>query len=301
MTDPVLQALSALTLMTVKRGEVLRGDRAVRWVEAGAGRPVVVFDAALGESGALAAVGILPRVALRTRVVAYDRAGIGASDPVSPLTLDGQIDDLAAVIEAAGAPCVVVGHSWGGMLAELVALSRPELVAGLVLLDPADEEYLASPGSTVLRDGLALGETVLHQYATGELPETVRDTFRLFAEQLSADGEMQAMVLDAHAWCYTKQTQAQMIQAEFQLLADSLEEIRRRRARSPLPNIPVVVLSATTGLPPRERAAYTSFHAKLVASAPRGEHIVLGDTSHAVNQERPVEVTDAILRVIEDL
>jgi pimeloyl-ACP methyl ester carboxylesterase len=300
MGDLVVQALGTLMPEGVRRGEVLRGTRRLRWVEAGEGEPVVVFDAALGESGALAFAGVLPGVARRTRVVAYDRAGLGMSDPVSSLTLDGQLDDLAAVVDAIGGPCVVVGHSWGGLLAELLALSRPELVAGLVLLDPADEEYLARPESTGLQEGLSLGETILEQHASGELPATVRDTFLSFAERLSADGDVQALILDAHACCYTKESQARMVRDEFQLVADSLEEIRQRR-QTPLPNIPVVVLSATTGQPPREREAWTNFHAGLAASVPRGEHIVLSDTSHAVNQERPTEVTNVVLRVIEDL
>jgi pimeloyl-ACP methyl ester carboxylesterase len=183
----------------------------------------------------------------------------------------------------------------------LVTLSRPELVAGLVLLDPADEEYLARPEATIVEQGSALGEAILEQYATGELPDTVRDTFRSFAETLSADDHIQELILDAHASGYTKQSQARMIRDEFRLIADSLEEIHRRRSLRPLPHIPVVVLSATTGQPQPERDAYTSFHASLAASVPRGHHIVLNDTSHAVNQERPAEVIEAVLRVIEEL
>jgi pimeloyl-ACP methyl ester carboxylesterase len=301
MDDLVLQALGTLMPEGVRRGEVPRGTRTLRWVEAGEGEPVVVFDAALGESGALAFAGVLPGVARRTRVVAYDRAGLGMSDPVSSLTLDGQIDDLAALVNAVGSPCVLVGHSWGGLLAELLAMGRPKLVAGLVLLDPADEEFLARPESTGLLEGLRLGETILEQHATGELSATVRDTFQSFAERLSADGDVQALILDAHAYGYMKESQARMVRDEFQLVADSLEEIRQRRRQAPLPNVPIVVLSATTGQPPREREAWTNFHAELAASVPRGEHIVLSDTSHAVNQERPAEVTNVILRVIEDI
>jgi pimeloyl-ACP methyl ester carboxylesterase len=50
-------------------------------------------------------------------VIAYDRAGYGASD-AAPVDLDLQLDDLVAVLEVAGpGPCVMVGHSWGGLLA----------------------------------------------------------------------------------------------------------------------------------------------------------------------------------------
>ena len=55
--------------------------------------------------------------------------------------LDRQVDDLVSVITGLGAgPCVLAGHSWGGLLAQLLAFRRPDLVAGLVLVDPGHEE-----------------------------------------------------------------------------------------------------------------------------------------------------------------
>lgn len=113
MDDLVVQALSELVPGGARRGELLRNGRTLRWVEAGSGSPTVVFDASLGEPGSLAWAGVMPRVAAHTRVVAYDRAGLGASDPVSALTLGAQIGDLTAVLRQSGnGPCVVGGHSW---------------------------------------------------------------------------------------------------------------------------------------------------------------------------------------------
>ena len=46
--------------------------------------------------------------------------------------------DLSALISLVGlGPCVVVGHSWGGLLALILAERHPSLVAGMVLADPA--------------------------------------------------------------------------------------------------------------------------------------------------------------------
>lgn len=58
-----------------------------------------------------------------------------------------------------------------------------------------------------------------------------------------------------------------------------------------------MVFSATTDMPRDEREAWTAFHADLAASVPNGEHIVLADTSHAINQERAAEIAEAINRV----
>jgi hypothetical protein len=62
-----------------------------------------------------------------------------------------------------------------------------------------------------------------------------------------------------------------------------------------------VVLSATTGLPGQEREMWTGLHADLAASVPRGKHIVLADTSHAINQERAAEIAKTINRVLADI
>ncbi|WP_234376643.1 alpha/beta fold hydrolase [Streptomyces sp. CB01201] len=75
-------------------------------VEAGSGGPAVVLDAASG-TPALTWTPILPVLARHTRVIAYDRAGLGVSDPAAPLTIDSRIDDLAALVSPRE-----TGHAW---------------------------------------------------------------------------------------------------------------------------------------------------------------------------------------------
>ena len=117
------------------------GRRVVRRVEAGAGEPAVVLEAGLN-NGAASWQRVMPLLAPHLRVAAYDRAGIGGSAPAPGLaTIDRQVDDLASVITGlAAGSCVLAGHSWGGMLVQLLAFRRPDLVAGLVLVDPGHEE-----------------------------------------------------------------------------------------------------------------------------------------------------------------
>ena len=121
--------------------DVAPGRRVVRRVEAGVGEPAVVLEAGLN-NGAASWDRVLPLLAPHVRVAAYDRAGIGGSGPAPGLvTIDRQIDDLASVITGLGTgPCVLAGHSWGGVLVQLLAFRRPDLVAGLVLVDPGHEE-----------------------------------------------------------------------------------------------------------------------------------------------------------------
>jgi pimeloyl-ACP methyl ester carboxylesterase len=103
-------------------------------VEAGAGEPPVVLEAVMN-NGAASWQRVMPLLAPHVRVAAYDRAGIGGSDPAPGLvTIDRQIGDLASVITGLGAgPCVLAGHSWGGVLVQLLAFRRPDLAAGKLL------------------------------------------------------------------------------------------------------------------------------------------------------------------------
>lgn len=71
-------------------------------------------------------------------ILAPDLLGHGRSSWAAPWTIDANVEALADLLaKEAAAPAWVVGHSFGGAVALSVAASRPDLVAGLVLLDPA--------------------------------------------------------------------------------------------------------------------------------------------------------------------
>ncbi|MEB3048900.1 alpha/beta fold hydrolase [Mycolicibacter sp. MYC123] len=71
-------------------------------------------------------------------VVAPDLLGHGRSSWAAPWSIDANVAELAALLEtAADQPVVVVAHSFGGAVALQLAAARPDLVAALVLLDPA--------------------------------------------------------------------------------------------------------------------------------------------------------------------
>lgn len=75
-------------------------------------------------------------------VVALDARGHGGVPlPDEPFTIAALAADAAADLRARGlGPALVVGHSMGGVTAEELALTAPELVAALVLEDPAWHE-----------------------------------------------------------------------------------------------------------------------------------------------------------------
>ncbi len=95
-----------------------------------------------------------PTVAKTTRVCVYDRPGTrpdGAlrSTPVpQPHSIAQDVDDVVALTTAAGltGPFVFVAHSYGGLILDLLARRHPELVSGLVFVEPTSE-FLPAVGN----------------------------------------------------------------------------------------------------------------------------------------------------------
>lgn len=294
--DLVTGALNHLVPGGVRRGELRRGARTLRWVEAGSGTPVVVLDAGLGEPGTLAWAGVLPALAATTRTIAYDRAGIGCSDPLHPETAQTAVGDLAAIAKAAGGPCVLAGHSWGGLLAQMVALRHPRLAAGLALVDPAHEELWAVAPRWYRTLQFSYGAVPFLLQPFGLQAPVVRAIYRPFAERLTDDPGVRSQILDAYASCYRDRSQVRAIHEEDRLAYRAVAEFRRIRLTARLPHVPLIVLSASRGLPPRLRRPWTRLQSGLAESA-GGTHRVV-DTGHSIHQERPQVVADAIGDVI---
>jgi len=113
------------------------GGRRLALTTAGVGSPVVVLDAGQGCAGAEWGH-VVEAIAPLTRVVSYDRAGLGASDPAPPpRSTRDMAADLHALLATAATPppYVLVGHSIGGLAARLYAHRYPREMAGLVLVD----------------------------------------------------------------------------------------------------------------------------------------------------------------------
>ena len=108
----------------------------------GAGEPTVVLETGLGAAGA-SYEDIARRVVAFTRVVSYDRAGLGGSDPApKPRTVDDIVADLHLLLHGAHipGPYALVGHSLGGLTVRLYRERYPAEVAAMVLVDAAHED-----------------------------------------------------------------------------------------------------------------------------------------------------------------
>jgi pimeloyl-ACP methyl ester carboxylesterase len=113
------------------------------------GSPTVILEQGLGGMSPAWAL-IQPEVAKVTRVCAYDRAGLGWSDPAPKDTpRDGQqvASELHTLLQKANipGPYVMVGHSSGGLYVLSFAHQYPTDVVGMALLDSSHPDQWNTP------------------------------------------------------------------------------------------------------------------------------------------------------------
>ena len=118
-------------------------------VESGAGPPLVLLHGLMGSAQNWG--GIARRLARTHRVLAIDARNHGASPHAPGMGYATLAQDVAETLAALGvARAAVLGHSMGGKIAMMLALTRPDLVERLVVADIAPVRYAAPSRAYVL-------------------------------------------------------------------------------------------------------------------------------------------------------
>ncbi len=123
--------------------------------EAGAGPGVVCIHSNAASSSQWR--GLMDRLSPSFRVLAPDSYGAGKSPEWQSDRVISLADEAAlieSVIDAAGAPVVLVGHSYGGAIALMAALADPGRVRALALYEPTLFSLLDQADSPNPVDGI---------------------------------------------------------------------------------------------------------------------------------------------------
>jgi len=278
----------------------------------GSGSPTVVLESGISAT-CLNWRGVQKALAELTRVVAYDRAGLGWSDASDVPRTPSQIAaELHAALGAAGIepPYVLAGHSFGGLAVRRFALLYPNEVAGVVLVDPlAPEEFspltdhnrrilalgirLARRGAFLARIGLVRAAVALVMSGSRRLPKAIgRCTSghgatvinRIVGEVGKMPREVWPMVA-AH-WAHPKSFLG--MAAHFESLPASAEEMT---GTPPIEGIPVTVLTAGNNSRVPEE------HIRAIAT--NILHVVAHDCGHWIHLDRPDLVVDAVRELVQ--
>jgi pimeloyl-ACP methyl ester carboxylesterase len=262
------------------------------------GRPTVIFETGLGGFATSADwAWVQPQVANVTRACAYDRAGLGWSDP-GPQPRDAQhiAAELHALLQKSGTPgpYVLVGWSFGGLYVRAYANQYRDEVAGLVLLESSSpEQCTASPAWQAQCASSARNASLARVLA---LFGAMR-VFGLFQPATGLPGPQNGAL--RASFSSTKDWDAQ--NAEFQASAATNAQVLGARA---LGNLPLFVLTATEhgGAPELEQqwqvwqAGFTALSTNSLQQVVRGathESLVFGPTDSRITGEAILQVVEA--------
>jgi pimeloyl-ACP methyl ester carboxylesterase len=243
---------------------------------------------------------VQPEVATFTRVVAYDRAGFGWSDP-GPAPRDAlqnaQELHMALTNAEIPGPYVLVGHSYGGPVARVFTAQFTGDVVGMVLLDPRHPDQDARfPTEAQNADaGLITMLTYLARVGVLRLLGVGMDQARDLPRQQQ---EEYAAFYNSNQFWESVEAQGAAIQAT---------DAQTRNAGS-LGSMPLIVISADSawlnfGGPPDEaRRIYTEMNVEQAGLSSNSAHRVVAGATHTslVNEREDAQATiDAIREVVE--
>src|ERR1700742_3672659 len=109
----------------------------IHYQQRGTGPDVVLIHAATSNLSIWMFSNLMEALACEFRVTAYDLRGHGASDaPGTSYTSADMANDLWKLHSALQlGPAILVGHSFGGVIAMHAALLHPEMVRGVIIYD----------------------------------------------------------------------------------------------------------------------------------------------------------------------
>jgi pimeloyl-ACP methyl ester carboxylesterase len=297
-------------------GRFVRADGVKLHVQiAGVGTPPVLLEAGIAASSLSWSL-VQPRIAEFTRVISYDRAGFAWSAPCPcPRTPDQIVAELDAVIRSTNTRCILVGHSFGGLIARLYASRFPEKIAGLVLVDPALMGEWAEPTARRLRmlhkgvslswRGALLCRIGVVRFALAMLTNGLRWVPKVVNRASSGRGASvterlvgEVRKLPPQLW---PAIQSHWSRPEcFESMAQHLESLpavaRAAAAAGPLGDLPLIVISGA-----HADAEALEEHRSLARLSSRGKHIVAGTGGHWVLLDEPEVVVRAVRNVLEKI
>lgn len=267
----------------------------------GSGQPLVLLESGLSgwsQDWAL----VQPELAKLTTVCSYDRAGYAWSDDApEPRTGLLAVQDLRTMLRAAGlqGPMVVVGHSWGGMLAQMLAQTNSEEVAGLVLVDALHHDQTASMDPDVharysrnmrFLTGSATWLAPLGLTRLAGMPASV------VLDKLPASEQVSARALAMQSKNY------RALYTEYMGIDPALAVAR---SLPPVPAVPTIVLSthALSEFPPGWELDYMRQHwiagQRALARETAAKHVVVADAGHYLQLERAELVIASVQEVLQ--
>ena len=243
-------------------------------------KPPVVFESGLGLSRLLWAnvAHLLAKAGYRT--ISYDRSGLGRSPAATERNLEALVADLEQVVRAyAPQGAIIVGHSYGGIMARLLTARQPQLVKALVLVDPSSEFVGAQIGPLGKRLEALFDSAITFSRDLKLLP-----TFLMAAGYKHLPVRLQQKVRVEDVSDASLRTRRQENEGYYPALA------KLRESPLPYPQVPVEILLASSSPDSQWFKAHSEYASKL----PDAHLWQASTSSHMVPLLKPQEVALAV-------
>jgi pimeloyl-ACP methyl ester carboxylesterase len=233
--------------------------------------PTIVLEAGMASMSANWAW-VREELARHGRVVSYDRAGLGWSDPGNgSMDAATSAEELHTALAAAGIgpPYVLAGHSYGGLVVRMFADLHPGEVAGLVLVDASHpDQWVHIPASRGGRT-VAMGNRVTALLARLGLLRLFRAERSFIAGLPPREyAEMRAYLATPRGWSA----------GAAGLLAWGRQSRDQVNAARDLGALPLVVLSVTEQ--DRYGEVLTRLQAELRSLSSNSRHVTVSGATH---------------------
>jgi pimeloyl-ACP methyl ester carboxylesterase len=275
----------------------------------GEGSPTVILEAGQGNMSLIWNL-VHNEAAQNTRVCAYDRAGLGWSEPSPvPRSVEVIVQELHTLLHNGNekGPYIIVGHSLGGLFVRQYAHTFPEEVVGMVLVDSVHEDRFDRSGEkeiTYLKQMVKLMPwlyRIQKLVAYTGIPALVPVKGIAHPNVPEGVAEKYLAVLRSHL------TYIDGVSNEIRVLEDLYKQVQDANIHS-LEDIPLVVLThglpaPTMGLSEEEtrqsESIWREFQVELSQQSNYGELVVADQSGHDIHLDQPGLVVEAIRKVLE--
>jgi pimeloyl-ACP methyl ester carboxylesterase len=243
---------------------------------------------------------LVPHLAADHRVVRLDFRGHGRSGRTpGAYAFPGYVADAAAVCgRVLGRPAVIVGHSLGGATAAGLAQTRPELVRGLVLEDPAIMTGLSTGDTSGLEDNTLLAGFQLMRTSIPMLQESgvsAADLVEMLRGAPSPSGPPFGELVFDDALAAMAESMLQLDATVLDAAFDgSIAPVYDGTQAVPVPGI---VLAGDPTMP--DTVVREAELALLAANSPKVERRIVTGAGHLIHDSR--EHRASVLQAVRDL
>lgn len=252
------------------------GNLSLNVEEQGTGEPTLVFLHYWG--GSLRTWDkVVARLADSFRCVAYDIRGWGKSDaPASGYSISDMAIEAASLIEMLGLKkYVLVGHSMGGKVAQLLASRKPTGLAGLILVAPAPPTPVRFPDE--------IRQQQIHAY---DNRESVIQTVGFLTARLPAPEILEQIIEDSLG----ASREAVLAWPTSSLLEDISAEV-------PKIDVPTLILAGE-----KDRVDSVEQHRReILARIPNARLEIVKGSGHLVPIDEPAQLASAIAQFAAEL